>query len=104
MRVDLRTYGLDPPEEKKTGRTEQSPAAEQHGSEAAALDKARFSFDHTRVKALEAEVLAQPEVRQQKVELLRQALGKGEYAVSEGQIADAIIADLAAGSAGQHAG
>ena len=104
MRVDLRTYGLAPPEEKKTDRAGQSTAAEKQGSETAALDQARFSFDQVRVKSLEGEVLAQPEVREQKVELLRQALGKGEYAVNEGQVADAILADLAPGSAGQHVG
>lgn len=100
MRVDLTTYGLGPPEDKKTERATSSRAAEQQPAEAASVDKARFSFDQTRVHALEDEVLAQPEVRQQQVDLLRQAIGKGEYAVSEGQIAAAMIADLAAGSAG----
>jgi flagellar biosynthesis anti-sigma factor FlgM len=103
MRVDLRTYGLGPPEEKTTERASTSRAAESTSNGAAGLDQARFSFGQARVHALEAEVLAQPEVRQERVDLLRQALGKGEYAVSEGQIADAMIADLSAGSAGQHA-
>ena len=101
MRVDLNIYGLGPPDDKKTERAAPSRAPDAGTSETAALDKARFSFDQTRVKALESQVLAQPEVRLEKVELLRQALGKGEYAVSEGQIAEAMIADLAAGSAGQ---
>jgi len=48
--------------------------------------------------------MAQPEVRQQRVELLRQSLGKGEYAVSGGQVADAMLADLTGGSAEQLAG
>ena len=98
MRVDLTTYGLGPPEDKKTERATKSRAAEQHSAEA--VDKARFSFDQARVHALEKEVLAQPEVRQQQVELLRQAIGKGEYAVTEGQVAAAMIADLAPGSGG----
>jgi flagellar biosynthesis anti-sigma factor FlgM len=68
------------------------------------LDQAHFSFDNTRVRALESEVMAQPEVRQQRVDLLRQSLGKGEYAISDGQIADAMLADLTAGSAGQLTG
>jgi len=103
MRVDLRTYGLGPPEDKKTERSTASRATDQPSGETASLDQARFSFDQARVKALENQALAQPEVRQEKVELLRQAVGKGEYAISEGQIADAMIADLAAGSAGQRA-
>jgi anti-sigma28 factor (negative regulator of flagellin synthesis) len=48
------------------------------------------------VRTLEAVVLAQPEIRQQKVDSLRQAAGKGEYAVSDAQIADAISADFGA--------
>jgi len=104
MKVDLRTYGFGPPEEKKTERGSTARPADQAASEANSLDKARLSFDQARVQSLESQVLAQPEVRQEKVDLLRQAVGKGEYAVSEGQIADAMIADLSAGSAGQHAG
>lgn len=98
MRVDLRTVGLGPPEDKKTERAPTARSAEQHSADA--VDKTRFSFDQARVRSLEQEVLAQPEVRQQTVELLRQAIGKGEYAVSEGQVAAAMIADLAAGSSG----
>jgi len=101
MRVDLRSLGVTPADEKRAERTTKAHDAEPPASEAASLDQARFSFDHARVKALTHEAMAQPEVRQQKVELLRQAIGKGEYAVNDGQIADAIIADLAAGSAGQ---
>lgn len=104
MRVDLRTYGLGPPDEKKTERATTARVPDQATSEAASPDKTRFSFDQARVRALESQVLAQPEVRQERVDLLRQAMGKGEYAVNEGQIADAIIADLAGGSAGQRGG
>ncbi|HUM07153.1 MAG TPA: flagellar biosynthesis anti-sigma factor FlgM [Terriglobales bacterium] len=104
MRVDLRTYGLGPPEEKNTERATTSRVTDELSDKPASLDKARFSFDQARVKALEDQVLAQPEARQQKVELLRQAMGKGEYAVNEGQIADAMIADLAAGVSRQYTG
>jgi flagellar biosynthesis anti-sigma factor FlgM len=101
MRVDLRTFGIGPADEKKTERATTARAPDQAAGETASPDKTRFSFDQARVHSLESQVLAQPEVRPEKVELLRQAVGKGEYAVSEGQIAEALIADLAAGSAGQ---
>ncbi len=104
MRVDLRTYGTEAADNGKTDRARATPASGEHGNETAALDQARFSFDQTRVRALEGEVMAQPEVRQQRVELLRQSLGKGEYAVSDGQVAEAMLADLTNGSAGQLAG
>jgi flagellar biosynthesis anti-sigma factor FlgM len=104
MRVDLTNYGTESADNGKTERTRPTSASGERGNETAALDRARFSFDQTRVRALATAALAQPEVRQQRVELLRQSLGKGEYAVSEGQVADAIIADLTSGSAGQPAG
>src|SRR5882762_2670155 len=101
MRVDLRSTGAEAAGTGKTDRTRPASSASAQGN---TLDQAHFSFDNTRVRALETQVLAQPEVRQERVDLLRQSLGKGEYAVSDNQIADAIIADLTSGSAGQLTG
>lgn len=101
MRVDLRSLGVTQADERKAERATKPQDAERPSSDAVSVDKARFSFDQSRVSALTREVMAQPEVRQQRIELLRQAIGKGEYAVNDGQIADAIIADLNAGSSGQ---
>jgi flagellar biosynthesis anti-sigma factor FlgM len=104
MRVDLRTYGTEPADNGKTSNARPAPTSSERENAPVTLDRARFSFDQTRVRTLEREVLAQPEVRQQRVELLRQSLGKGEYAVSDGQVADALLADLSSGGAGQPAG
>lgn len=104
MRVDPKSYGTEPVNSGTTDHARAAPKSGEQGKETVAPDQAKFSFDHTRIQALATQVLAQPEVRQQKVDLLRQSLGKGEYAVSEGQVADAIIADLASGSAGQLTG
>jgi flagellar biosynthesis anti-sigma factor FlgM len=100
MRVDLKTSGTEAADSGKTDRTRPTPATGGRGNETSALDQTHFSFD-TRVRALESEVMAQPEVRQQRVELLRQSLGKGEYLVSDGQVADAMLADLTSGRARQ---
>ena len=104
MRVDLKTSGTEAADSGKTDRAHPTPATGEDRNETSALDQTHFSFDHTRVRALESEVMAQPEVRQQRVELLRQSLGKGEYLVSDGQVADAMLADLTSGSARQLAG
>jgi flagellar biosynthesis anti-sigma factor FlgM len=104
MRVDLKTYGTEAAASGKADRAHPTPATGEHGKETSALDQTHFSFDQARVRALEGQVLAQPEVRQQRVELLRQSLGKGEYAVSDGQVAEAMLADLTSGSAGQLSG
>jgi len=52
------------------------------------------------VQSLEAQVLAQPEVRQAKVQSLQQAIGNGEYSVSAGQVAAAMASDLGVGAQG----
>ena len=96
MRVDLRAYGVDAPDKAKTDQAGKAPGSATHESGAAGADQTRFSFDQARVKTLEAAAMAQPEVRQQKVDAIRQAVGKGEYAVSDTQIADAISADFGA--------
>jgi flagellar biosynthesis anti-sigma factor FlgM len=102
MRIDLTNYGTEPVDSSKHDRTR--GAAAEHGGETAVPDQTHLSFDQSRVRALESQALAQPEVRQQRVELLRQSLGKGEYSVSDNQLADAIIADLTSGSAAQPTG
>jgi flagellar biosynthesis anti-sigma factor FlgM len=104
MRVDLKTYGTESPDNGKTDRARAAPASNEHGSKTTAPDQTSFSFGQTRVRSLATEALAQPEIRQQRVELLRQSLGKGEYSVSDNQVADAIIADLTSGSAGHPTG
>jgi flagellar biosynthesis anti-sigma factor FlgM len=57
------------------------------------VDQARFSFDQTRVQSLEAHVLAQPEIREAKVQSLQQAIGKGEYSVPASLVADALVSE-----------
>jgi flagellar biosynthesis anti-sigma factor FlgM len=70
MRVDLASSGVEPP------------------------DKATFSFEHTWIESLEAQVLALPEIRRTKVHALKQAIGNGAYSVAPAQIANAMVADL----------
>ena len=98
MRVDLQTHGPEAPEKSKPSRAAKAAAAKAERSVTA--DEASFSYDHVRLHSLAGQVMAQPEVRGQKVETLRQAVGKGEYAVSDSQIADAIVADLCGGRKG----
>jgi len=110
MRVDLTSRGVEPPESGKTGRAGQTgsgtassvsgSASSSTSGSTSGLDQTRFSFDQTRVQALEAQVLAQPEIRQAKVQALQQAIGNGEYSVSAGQVADAMASDLGGGTQG----
>jgi flagellar biosynthesis anti-sigma factor FlgM len=108
MRVDFTSLGVEPPENGKTGRAGQtgasgttaSSASGSTSSSTSGLDQTRFSFDQARVQSLEAQVLAQPEIRQAKVQSLQQAIANGEYSVSAGQVADAMASALGAGTQG----
>jgi flagellar biosynthesis anti-sigma factor FlgM len=99
MRVDYTTFGTEPPDNNKTGRAGQTEAAETaarntSGSNSPGVDQANFSSDPTRAQTLQAQVLAQPEVREAKVQSLQQAIGSGNYSVSAGQIADALVSEF----------
>jgi flagellar biosynthesis anti-sigma factor FlgM len=94
MRVDFTTFGLEPPEPGKTGRAGQTEGAGTGASSTSGLDQTRFSFDQTRVQSLEAQVLAQPEIRAAKVQSLQQAIGNGNYSVPASQVADAMVGEL----------
>jgi flagellar biosynthesis anti-sigma factor FlgM len=102
MRVDFTTSGLEPPEKSTTGRaghaehagTATAAGAGTGASSISGVDQTSFSFDQTRVQSLEAHVLAQPEIREAKVQSLQQAIGSGEYSVPASQVADALVIEL----------
>jgi flagellar biosynthesis anti-sigma factor FlgM len=102
MRVDFTNFGVEPPEKGKTGRAGHSGdagnTAMSGASDASGIDQATFSYDPTKVETLKAEVLAQPDIRETKVQSLQQAIGNGEYSVLPGQIAEAIASDLGTGT------
>jgi flagellar biosynthesis anti-sigma factor FlgM len=97
MKVNLTTFGLEPPDSSKTPRAGQAGPAAGGASGTTGLDRARFSFDQARVQSLAAQVLAQPEMRAAKIQALQQVIGNGEYAVPAGKIADALINEWGAG-------
>jgi flagellar biosynthesis anti-sigma factor FlgM len=96
MRVNLSTNGMEPPDKGTSARI-RHPEPNLPENTAAGVDQAHFSFDQTRVRSLETQVLAQPEIREAKVTALQQAIAKGEYATSANQVADAMLAELGGG-------
>lgn len=101
MRVDLLACGPEPPDNNKTSRAGQSRPTPAQTSGTVGMDQTRFSFDQARVQSLEAEVMAQPEIRELKVGSLQKLLVTGRYTVSDAQIAQAMVAELAAGNSGK---
>jgi len=103
MRVDLTTFGVEPPDNGKTGRAGQSRNSGSGASSSTSIsssisnpsaDQASFSFDQARVQSLQARVLAQPEIREAKVQSLQQAINNGEYSIPASQVADALVHEL----------
>jgi len=92
MKVDFPRFGLEPPDNSKTGRVGQTEAGGTGASSTAGLDQAHFSFDQ--VQSLKTKVLAQPEIREAKVQALQQAIGNGEYSVPANKLAEALISEL----------
>ncbi len=96
MKVDFTRVGLESPDQGNTVRPGQVEKPGGGASVTAGSDQARLSFDQVRVQALQAQVLAQPEIRQAKVRVLQQAIGKGEYSVSASHVAAALMGDVSA--------
>jgi len=106
MRVDFSISGSEPPENGRTGRTGLADAgranaasgagstSKSRGVDASSTDEARLSFDQTRVQSLKAQVLAQPEIREARVQTVQQAIGNGEYSIPASQLAGALIGEL----------
>jgi negative regulator of flagellin synthesis FlgM len=61
-----------------------------------AQDQAQFSVDGQTLQQLKAALSQVPEVRQERVDALRQAVSSGNYQVSDQQLSDAIGTDLLA--------
>jgi len=62
-------------------------------------DQAQISGAHTQVQALAAQAAQLPEVRQEKVQALRQAIEAGRYHVSPENVAGGLLAHMVAGPA-----
>jgi flagellar biosynthesis anti-sigma factor FlgM len=57
-------------------------------------DQAQFSADNGTIQNLKAALSQVPEIRQDRVDALRQALSSGSYQVSDQQLSDAMGSDL----------
>lgn len=90
MKVELNRPSLDSvslPQGSSAGVTGDSAL---HAPEE---DRATLSTDQASVEALAAKALNSPEIRQDKVETLRQAIKSGQYTIEPDGIAEALIRD-----------
>jgi flagellar biosynthesis anti-sigma factor FlgM len=104
MRIDGSSGASGLPETERTGTQSSSSVggqpsateAQGGGSLGGVLgeDQAELSGTHVQVQALTAQALQFPEIRQQKVNALRQVVEDGSYQPSSGQIADAMFTHM----------
>ena len=88
MRIDLRTA-------YDTGAIDQAQkaSAKARSDKSQATGTADASSD-VQLSGLEAKVVSAPEIRQDRVDQLREALASGTYSVSDEQLADAMLRDI----------
>jgi flagellar biosynthesis anti-sigma factor FlgM len=95
MRINLDQSTQALPESGRT-RNQSAAGADNRASAASAVgeDQAQLSGTHLQVQALTAQALQLPEVRQEKVNALRQIVQDGTYKPSSNQIAGALFDHL----------
>lgn len=76
---------------KSTPRAPSETAPVSSAEPAVGEDTATLSVDSARVNSLVAKALDASEIRQDRVESLRQAIQNGEYKVDAAQVAEAMI-------------
>jgi negative regulator of flagellin synthesis FlgM len=57
-------------------------------------DETQLSVDSSTIQQLNANLSQVPEIRQERVDALRQAVSSGSYEVSDQQLSDAVASDL----------
>ena len=96
MRIDLTTNSMPELERSQSSGTSANAAARPTGSVSGnADDVAQLSTSSDAVASLRAQLDGVPDVRQQRVESLRQAISAGQFTISPQRIADGMLAGSA---------
>lgn len=98
MRIDL-NQGPQAAPEATASSVRNAPASSSSGASHLAEDQAQLSATHAQVQALTAQAAQLPEVRQERVDSLRQAVESGRYRVSPQHVAGALLTHMARASA-----
>jgi flagellar biosynthesis anti-sigma factor FlgM len=94
----MRFDGISPvPDGQSLDRTSPSASSSAKagaGQSQGATDHTQLSASQSRVQDLMAELTSLPDVRQDRVTALQQAIGNGSFHASDQQLADAILGDF----------
>jgi len=100
MRIDANHEPQSLPETSRSSAQSTSAAAAASASASRVLggeDQTDLSGAHAQVQALVAEAAQLPEVRQERVQALRQAVERGGYSTSPEAVAGAMVAHMLTG-------
>ena len=97
MRIDLNSQAQAPAENEKSSAASPANTASRTAAEGGlGEDQAQLSGVHAQVQALASQAAQLPEIRQEKVNALRQVVLAGNYNPKAGQIAAALFGHMAA--------
>ena len=97
MRVDL-NYGPQAiPEGSRPSAQDKAAASNAAASSALGEDQAQLSGAHVQVQDLAAQASHLPEVRQERVQALREAIQSGRYEVHPEKVAEALFVQMISG-------
>jgi flagellar biosynthesis anti-sigma factor FlgM len=99
MRIELNYGPQSAPEANSNTSTNRPSAGAAAASSALTEDQTQLSGAHLQVQALAAQAAQLPEVRQEKVQALRQAIESGHYDANPEKTAAAVMAHMLSGSA-----
>ena len=94
MRVDAPLTFPENLQPQKVSRSGSPNQPDRSASISSGQDQAQLSVDNDTIQSLKSSLAEMPEVRQERVQALRQAVASGSYQVSDQQLSDAIRSDL----------
>jgi flagellar biosynthesis anti-sigma factor FlgM len=99
MRIDLNLGPQPLPESNRSSTPVSGGPVNSSGGALSGEDQAQLSGSHAQVLALVTQASQLPEVREERIHVLRQAIQSGQYQSSPEKVAGALFAHLIAGSA-----
>jgi flagellar biosynthesis anti-sigma factor FlgM len=97
MRIDLNHESQALPETSRSSAPGAAAASASASQVLGGEDQAELSGAHAQVQALVAQAAQLPEVREERVQALRQAVERGGYAASPEAVASALVTHMLAG-------
>ena len=92
MRVDASLSFPENLPNQKVGRSN-NPAVPNPAASVTSQDQAQLSVDSVNIQQLKVRLASVPEIRQERVDSLRQSISTGSYNVPDHQLSDAVASD-----------